>query len=362
MIVTLAWFLAGLVALVIGAEILVRGASRLATSFGISKLIIGLTVVAFGTSAPELAVSIYSGLEGETDIMLGNIVGSNITNILLILGVTALIIPLQVNPRLIRIDVPIMIGCTLLLILFSASGFITFWQCMVLVTIMVIYLIYLARNSSAEELLSEEPEEAAGITASWPFSVFFVVAGLALLVLGANWLVNSAVVIARALGISELVIGLTIIAGGTSLPEVTTAVVAALRREQELVISTVVGSNILNILAVLGIAGAIIPEPIPVQASLLNFDLLFLLAVSFACMPIFFTGHEITRREGALFLGYYIAYIVYLLLSSAEHDALPAYSVVMIAFVVPITVITILTISIREWRKRRRVWNSIRGQ
>src|SRR5690625_1723329 len=218
MIVTLAWFLAGLVALIFGAEILIRGASRLATSFGISKLIIGLTVVAFGTSAPELAVSIYSGLDGETDIMLGNIVGSNITNILLILGVTALIMPLQVNPRLIRSDVPIMIGCTILMILFAARGFVTFWQCMVLVTVLVIYLIYLARNSSAEELLPEEPDETTGVTTTWPFSVFYVVAGLALLVLGANWLVDSAVVIARALGSSELVSGVAIIAGGAALP------------------------------------------------------------------------------------------------------------------------------------------------
>jgi len=356
-IITIVWFVAGLIALIIGAEMLVRGASRLASAFGISKLIIGLTVVAFGTSAPELAVSIQAGLEGQPDIMLGNVVGSNITNILLILGLSALILPLQVNPRLIKLDVPVMIGVTILLLIFVLNGSIALWESIVFVLLLGVYLLYLARNRGPYV-----PDTIVKKKSSKPMSLFYAVAGLILLVAGARWLVDSAVLFAQAMGVSELVIGLTIVALGTSLPEVTTSIVAALRRERELVISSVIGSNILNILAVLGITGIIMPEAIPVTNALIRFDILILLAASFACIPIFFTGHLISRGEGALFLIYYIAYMVYLWLSSSEHLALPAFSNTMLMFVVPITLITIFMIAWREWNKRKRVWQFMKKQ
>lgn len=336
---------------------LVRGASRLASAFGISKLIIGLTVVAFGTSAPELAVSIQAGFEGQPDIMLGNVVGSNITNILLILGISALILPLQVNPRLIKLDVPVMIGITILLLIFVLNGSIALWESIVFVALLGGYLHYLARNRG-----TGVPDTVVKEKSSKPMSFLYAIAGLILLVVGARWLVDSAVLFAQAMGVSELVIGLTIVALGTSLPEVTTSIVAALRRERELVISSVIGSNILNILAVLGITGIILPEAIPVTNALIRFDILILLAASFACIPIFFTGHLISRGEGALFLIYYIAYMLYLWLSSAEHQALPAFSYTMLMFVVPITLITIFMIAWREWNKRKRIWQSMKKQ
>lgn len=357
MFITVIWFIAGLVALIAGAEMLVRGASRLASAFGISKLIIGLTVVAFGTSAPELAVSIQAGLEGKPDIMLGNVVGSNITNILLILGISALILPLQVNPRLIKLDVPVMIGITILLLIFVLNGSIALWESIVFVALLGGYLHYLARNRG-----TGAPDTVVKNKSSKPMSVLYAIVGLIMLVVGARWLVDSAVLFAEAMGVSELVIGLTIVALGTSLPEVTTSIVAALRRERELVISGVIGSNILNILAVLGITGLILPEAIPVTNALIRFDILILLAASFACIPIFFTGHLISRGEGALFLIYYIAYMLYLWLSSAEHQALPAFSYTMLIFVVPITLITIFMIAWREWNKRKRIWQSMKKQ
>jgi cation:H+ antiporter len=161
------------------------------------------------------------------------------------------------------------------------------------------------------------------------------------------------------MGVSELVIGLTIVAVGTSLPEITTSIVAAIRRERELVVSSVVGSNIFNILAVLGVTGLVLPEAIPVTDALIRFDIMILLAASFACIPIFFTGHLISRGEGTLFMIYYIAYIIYLWLSSAEHEALPAFSHTMLMFVVPITLITIFMVALREFNKRKRIWHFI---
>ncbi len=352
MLITILWFLAGLAALIIGADLLVRGASRLAFSLGVSKLVIGLTVIAFGTSAPELAISIQSGLEGKPDLLLGNIVGSNITNILLILGISALILPITVHPRLIRLDVPIMLLLTLLLLFFVWNGSISVFESFVLVTLLTAYLIYLARNSG-----SAVPREINTARRSKGVQFLFIGIGLVLLISGARLVVSSAVELAEWFGISELIIGLTIVAFGTSLPEVTTAVVAAVRKERELLISGVIGSNILNILAVLGITGLLLFEPIPVTDALIRFDIMILLAASFACIPIFFTGHLISRKEGALFFSYYIAYIIYLFLASAEHDALPLFSRTMLLFVLPITLFTIITIATREWNKRKRIWN-----
>lgn len=356
MIITIVWFIIGLVALIGGAELVVRAASKLAGFFGIPKLIIGLTVVAFGTSAPELAISIQAGMEGNTDLMLGNIVGSNITNILLILGLTALIIPLKVHANLIRMDVPIMIGITILMYVFAWNGFVSFWECLVLSLLLVGYLVFLAKQRTGAASPSDY-EKKRRTPAAVTLYVVIGIFGLAALVTGARWLIESAIIMAEYIGVSELVIGLTIVALGTSLPEVVTTLVAAFKKERDIAVGSVIGSNILNILAVLGVSGLFIPDAIPVQPALLRFDLLILLAVSFACIPIFFTGHKISRWEGGVFLGFYIAYMAYLFLSSAEHEVLEAFSGVMMMFVIPITAITILTIAGREWLIRQRFRN-----
>lgn len=352
MISTVLWFIAGLVFLISGAELLVRSSSSLAVRFGISKLIVGLTVVAFGTSAPELAVSIKSGLAGKTDILLGNIVGSNISNTLLILGIAALILPLKVNVKLIRVDVPVMIGVTLLLYLFALSGFIYLWESVILVLLLATYLIFLIRENRNTDMEAEVEH----LPASTPSLLIIGVTGLVMLVLGAQWLVNSAVIFAEMAGISELVIGLTVVSIGTSLPEIVTAVVAALKGERDIAVGNVVGSNILNILVVLGVSGLIIPEAIPVQPSLIRFDLVILIAASFACLPIFFTRHRIDRLEGSVFLVMYVAYVLYLFLYSTDHDLLGAYSNTMIFFVLPLVAVTILSIFWREWKRRRRFY------
>ncbi|WP_404366940.1 calcium/sodium antiporter [Marinobacter sp.] len=351
-------FVVGIVFLIVGAEALVRGASRMAAAFGIAPLVIGLTVVAFGTSSPELAVSIESALSGQANIALGNVVGSNIFNVLFILGVSALIVPLIVSQQLIRIDVPLMIGLSVIVLLFSLDGAIGWIDGLLLVTGLVVYVSFLIIQSRRERNEAAGKAELEGIpglgdgpeSGGWGKNLGLVVVGLVLLVLGSRWLVDSAVAFAQHLGVSELVVGLTIVAAGTSLPEVVTSIIAALRGERDIAVGNVVGSNIFNIMGVLGIASIIAPEGIAVAPSVLAFDMPVMIAVAFACLPIFFTGGIIDRKEGGLLLGYYVAYTLYLILAASHHDALPEFSAAMLYFVVPLTAITLAIVVMRQMR------------
>jgi cation:H+ antiporter len=346
-------FLAGLTALVAGASLLVRGASALALSFGVSPLVVGLTIVAFGTSSPEVAVSVGAALEGQTDIAVGNVVGSNIFNVLFILGASALIVPLVVHVQLIRQEVPIMIGASLLLIALGFDGRLTRLDAALLFGLLVVYTVFLivqSRRQTQEavaELTAELPRSAAW-DRHWAVQVALVVAGLVLLVLGSDWLVTAAVTFAKALGVSDLVIGLTIVAAGTSMPEVATSITAAIKGERDIAVGNVVGSNTFNLLGCLGLAGLVAPAGLPLAPSVLTFDLWVMLAVAVACLPVFFTGREIARWEGAVFLGYYAAYVAYLILAAQQHDALPAFSNVMLVFVIPLTLATLIAVLVRK--------------
>ncbi len=351
-------FLMGLVLLVVGAEALVRGASRLALALGISPLVVGLTVVAFGTSSPEMAVSVQSASSGAVDIAVGNVVGSNIFNVLFILGLSAALVPLIVNQQLIRLEVPIMIAVSLLLYGLAWDGAISRGEGWLLFAGIVLYTVFqMWQSRRATKALQAEYEQEFGVrpggARAWAVNIGLVVAGLAMLVLGSRWLVQGAVALAEWLGLSELVIGLTIVAAGTSLPEVATSAIATLRGERDIAVGNAVGSNIFNILAVLGLAAIVAPEALPVPVASLRFDIPFMVAVALACLPIFFTGATIARWEGWLFLFYYVAYTAYLVLASVQHDSLPAFSAVMSLFVVPITVLTIGLIALRELRRSR---------
>jgi cation:H+ antiporter len=353
-LITAGLFVAGLVALVTGAELLVRGAARLAYAVGISPLVVGLTVVAFGTSAPEIAVSVGAATRGQVDLAVGNVVGSNIFNVLFILGLSALITPLAVARQLIRQEVPLMIGVSVLLLVFALDGRIGRIEAATLCAGMVGYTVFLIRQSRAEAAAlragGADPAAPRG-RAGLVLDAVFVLCGLALLVLGAGWLVEAAVSLARSLGVSELVIGLTIVAAGTSLPEVASSIVAAIRGERDIAVGNVIGSNLFNILACLGIAGLVAAEPLAVAPAVRTFDLPVMVAVAFVCLPVFFTGAAIERWEGAVLFGYYVAYTAYLILRSAEHDALPAFSAVMAGFVIPLTVITLTIVIVRAAAK-----------
>jgi len=355
------YFVLGLVALILGADLLVRGASKLALSLGITPLVVGLTVVAFGTSAPELAVSVQSAWVGQVDIALGNVVGSNMFNVLVILGLSALITPLVVHQQVIRQEVPVMIGASLLLWALALDGGISRWEGVLLAGLVVGYTVLLIRQSRRETRAVQADVEVAyedafngppkEWDAHWGVQVLLMLAGLVLLVLGAHWLVEAAVGFARALGVSELVIGLTVVAAGTSLPEVATSVMAALRGERDIAVGNVVGSNIFNILAVLGLSASLAPTDLPVAPSMLAFDIPVMVAVAVACLPVFFTGNLIARWEGALFLGLYATYGMYLFLHAGAHDALHAYSAVLGGFVLPLIGITLAILAVRYWRR-----------
>nr|WP_232280083.1 calcium/sodium antiporter [Roseiflexus castenholzii] len=361
-IITIVLFVLGLALLIVGAEGLVRGASRMALGLGVSPLVVGLTVVAFGTSAPELAVSIQSALAGPNgaDVALGNVVGSNIANVLLILGISAVITPLVVQQQLIRLDVPLMIGVSALVFIMAMDGVINRIDGLILFSGIVIYTVFAIRQSRKEsaevqqEYRSEFDTGKPQSVGDWIKNILLLIGGLALLVLGARWLVDGAISVARAFGISELVIGLTIVAVGTSLPEIATSIIAALRGERDIAVGNVVGSNIFNLLSVLGLSSIVAPVGVNVAPAALNFDLPVMLAVAVACLPIFFTGRLIARWEGWLFLGYYIAYTLYLILAATQHEALPAFSTVMGLFVLPLTALTLLFLAWRAFHAERR--------
>ncbi len=349
----------GLVSLIVGGELLVRGALRLAVAMKISPLVVGLTVVAFGTSSPELAVSVQSALAGNPDIALGNVVGSNIFNVLFILGISALIVPLVVSSRLIRWDVPLMIAASVLLLILGLDGRIGRLDGLLLFVMLLVYTFWCVRQSRREtseikaEFTQAMPAPASGTTALL-VQIGFILGGLILLGLGARWLVGGAVFVATRLGVSELIIGLTIIAAGTSLPEVVTSVMAAWRGERDIAVGNVVGSNLFNILCVLGLTGAIAPNGVAISPAALRFDIPVMIAVAVACLPVFFTGNAIARWEGGLFFGYYIAYTTYLILAATQAPITRTFGTIAIGFVIPLTLITLMIGVVRAVRDRVR--------
>jgi len=357
---TFVYLIAGLVLLVAGAEVLVRGAAKLAAQFGISPLVVGLTVVAFGTSAPETAVSVQAALNGSGDIAIGNVVGSNIANVLLILGMTALVAPLVVSRQLIRLDVPIMIGASLVTFGLAWDGELSRIDGALLFTAVVVYTLFLIISSRREKAAEVDDEFAKEFGLDEPakphaglINAGLVIAGLVLLVLGSNFLVEGAVALARALGLSELVIGLTVIAIGTSLPELATSIMAAFRGERDIAVGNIVGSNIFNLLCVLGLASLVSPQAIGVSSNALAFDFPVMIAVAVACLPIFFAGYCIKRWEGALFVAYYVAYTLYLVLTSTGRPFAETFGDAMLGYALPLTAITLLVIAGRAWKTQR---------
>lgn len=352
---TLILFGIGFGLLILGAELLVRGGSRLAIRAGVSPLVIGLTIVAYGTSTPELAVNVQASMAGRPDLALGNVVGSNILNVLLILGVAAVLAPLAISPHVLRRDLPIMIGVSVLLLPLAMDGHIGRVDGLLMTGAVVLYTLTSIRAGRRQHLEAQGTHEGQGpvafrLPSIWGH-VLSVLCGLVLLVVGTRWIVDGAVFVAQSLGLSELVIGLTVVAAGTSLPELTTSALATARGERDIAIGNIVGSNIYNILAILGISSLI--HPIPVTQSVLWFDLPVMIATALVCLPLFLTGRALSRGEGLLFLGYYVAYTVYLILDGLNHERLPAYRQVMLFAVLPLTLITIGLLAARTRAMRK---------
>jgi cation:H+ antiporter len=320
------WLAVGLAVLTAGAELLVRGAVAVAAAMRISPLVIGLTVVAFGTSAPELVVSLRSALAGQGEIAIGNVIGSNIFNILVILGLSAMIVPLRVDRQLIRLDVPLMIAISIAVYGMSLDGRLDRLEGALLAAGLVAYTVWSIRKSRQEnndEVIGEYASEFAEKTPSTPaqtlLNLVLVAVGLGMLVVGADLFVDSAVVLARRWGFSELVIGLTIVAAGTSLPEVATSVVAALKGERDIAVGNVVGSNLFNMMCVLGFTGLFAPDGIPVGTEAMTQDLPVMVLVALACLPVFFISHTIERWEGLVLLAFYGLYTTALICEVQNH-------------------------------------------
>lgn len=299
-----------------GAELLVRGASRLALSLGIRPLVVGLTVVAFGTSAPEMAISVGAVLRGTTDLAFGNAVGSNIFNVLFVLGVAALIAPLSVHRQVLRQDAPVMIAGAALVLVLARDGRVSVIEGALLVSLMVAYTWFLVRQARADRARLDAPVHPGGLPGRRFLQLASIAAGLVLLVAGSQALIAAATAVARALGISEVVIGLTVVAAGTSLPEAAASLVAAARGQRDIAVGNVVGSCIFNLFAVVGLAALAAAASglsgLPVPPEIRAFDLWVMGATLSTCLLLFLSGRRVARGEGLVLLLCYIAYTAYL--------------------------------------------------
>lgn len=343
---------AGLVLLVAGAEALVRGAAAISARLGIPPLIVGLTVVAFGTSAPELAVSVGAAATGDADVAFGNVVGSNIVNILLILGVAALVSGLAVSLRVVRVDLPLLVAISGLVVVMALDGRIGRVDATVLVAGLVLHTIWLVRAARRERAAVAVPGTATDVAGRGPGrDVALVFVGLGGLVVGARWFVGAATDLASAVGVSEVVIGLTVVAIGTSLPELATSVLAAIRGQRDIAVGNVVGSNLFNLLGALGVTG-LVSGGVEVAPGLLRLDLPVMLAATLVLVPVFWSGFEIHRWEGVALLGAYAAYVSYLVLAVGGHEAAGVVGPAALIVSGVVTVVLVAT-GVDGWRAHR---------
>lgn len=350
----------GLVLLVAGGELLVRGSSGLAARLGLSSLVIGLTVVALATSAPELAVSIDAVLGGQPDLAIGNVVGSNIAMVLLILGASAIVAPLVIGAQLVRLDVPVLVGASVLLLVLCLDGSVSAGDGALLLVVAAGYtaLVLILGRGERDRVGYDARDERGGhghapdrSTPLWR-QVVTVAVGVVLLVLGARMLVTGAVGIATGFGVSSLVVGLTVVAVGTSLPELATSLVAAVRGERDLAVGNIVGSSIFNICVVLGAAGLVSTGGVPVAPAAVALDIPLMTAAAVALLPVAFTGLAVARWEGVLFVALYVAYTAYVLLAATDHDALEDFTFVMVWFTLPLVALTLIVLASYEAGRR----------
>ena len=337
--------------LLIGAELSVRAAVSLATSLRVRPLFIGLTFVALGSSAPQMAVGLQAAFTSSADIAVGSVVGSNIFNVLVTLGFCALIIPLRVSRQLVRLEIPLMIGASALVLGLSWNGVLEALDGAILLLGLLVYLLAVLRQSGqrfAYRQSSGNPHKFGPLL----LRLGALFGGIACVVLGSHLLVTASVVIALDLGLSERVIGLTVIAVSTSLPALTTSLIAALRGEREIAVGNVIGSNLFNLLGVLGVTALIAPEPLSVSPNALDFDLPVMLGVAALCLPLFYSGYRITRAEGLMLLTLYLAYGLHIVSFTTGMPLADKLERLMVQLILPLFAAMVLLTTIRAWRRQ----------
>ncbi|MEB0044238.1 MULTISPECIES: calcium/sodium antiporter [unclassified Pseudomonas] len=342
--------LSGLFLLIAGAELMVRAAVRLAARLHVRPLIIGLTVVAMGSSAPQMAVSLQATLADNADIAVGSVIGSSIFNILVTLGLSALIIPLRVSRQLVRLDIPLMIGASLLVFVLAWNEKLTRLDGVILLAALMLYLGLLLRQSRHSARPQTNHDD--GPPAPWFSSLMMILVGLAMLAYAAHLLLGAAVSVATDLGLSERIIGLTIVAISTSLPELATSLIAALRGQRDIAVGNVIGSNLFNLLGVLGFTALVAPTPLSVSPNALDFDLPVMLGVALLCLPVFYSGYRVTRAEGLLFLGLYLAYGLHVVSFTTGMPLAEKLEHMMLFFILPALAAFLLFTSLRAWRRQ----------
>lgn len=357
---TIVSLVVGIVCLVGGAELLVRGAATIASKLGIAPVVIGLTVVAFGTSAPELAVSVSAALGGDADVAFGNVVGSNIGNILLILGASAVVGGLAVQQRIIRFDIPLLIVVSVVALLMSLDNEIGRLDGVILFAGVIAYVAWLVREARGErsdvvDEYTESVETLEGVAIERPlwFNLALVAAGLTVLVIGSQLLVNGATDIAESAGVSDLVIGLTVVAIGTSLPELATSILAAVRGQRDIAVGNVIGSNLFNLMSVLGLTSIVSSDGIPVSDVSLRLDFPVMLAATVVLVPIVWNGFQIKRWEGFVLIAFYTAYVAYLVLDASDSAAADVVGPATL-IVAPLVAMTFAVTGFQGWRRHRR--------
>jgi cation:H+ antiporter len=304
------WLVLGLIVLIVAGEFLVKGAVGVALKFNISTLVIGMTIVAFGTSAPELLVSVKAAIEGHPEISIGNVLGSNIANLALVLGLTTIVLPINVQRSTILLDWPIMMLATIAFSLFIMNGIIDWWEGVLYIIALIAFNFFMIKNSANSIEVNDEVEQEKS-NKNFLKNILFVVIGVVGLAFGANWLLDGAVQIALNFGVSEYVIGATIVAFGTSVPELVTSLVAAFKKQTDISIGNLIGSNIFNLLAVLGVTSVV--KEIPVSSQVQGLDVYWLLGISFLIFPLMIFNNRINRISGLILVVSYIAYIYFAL-------------------------------------------------
>lgn len=356
-------FLGGLVGLLVGGHFVVDGASKLGQRFGLTPTVIGLTIVAGGTSAPELAVVFQSIAVDDTELAIGSIIGSNIANILLVLGLVGCLGAVQVTNRVVRIDIPIMIAASVAFLLMSLDGKLSRPEGMILFAGVVGFVTWTLRaapkaspilvggdtQTSTDNFVASPSGSSVGISPNGlPLVLVRLAGGVAVLAFASRFVVSGAEGIATSLGVPELIVGLTIVALGTSAPEIVTTVIAALQGRRDLAVGNAVGSNIFNILLVLGLTTTLAPDGIDIGTDAIQLDLPILVASAIACLPIVFWDNTLDRWEGGVFVAYYLAYLTFLVLDATGHRASDPFALVMLGFVIPLTLITVAVMVIRQ--------------